>query len=684
MGIQLWSPAPNLSANTYVPLTQLMTEQAAANTATRKDQQETEDAARVKLIQSTIGKHSQVDPATHSIVIDRPSVLAELSQRDPVAASQAQQHFTDLDTASTAANDKHVTATDTHGKAVGEQTDRNVRLITQALGNIDPAAPDVEAQWNSAVSRLRTLGVPIPDDEAKYTPEALHALQSTLIDAKTRFTQTKMDARAQQQQASSRYQWVTVRDGDGTTHPHILDRQTGQIDTIAPAAAGLPATPPTDAPAHTPGQSAPAAGNVDGGFVWDHFTRSHEGGLNPHDANGAPTLYGFNKTANPDINFDTFTPADARQRFIDKYYKPSGADSLPANMRAVYADTYFISPGMARSILARAGNDPQKFMDLREAWQSRLVDSPGKEGNYPWKPYAKAWGNRNKDLRTLTSRINDGVANGAPAEGAATPAAGPGGAHVDMSRFDGKPKPEDANPLTDDDVKFMAGRMFLGEPMPQFSDRQSKNKPRILHQLATLYQHAGISPGEAVVFAAQNKAGMAELLKLSQLRSLVEPYEATANMNLDQVLANKGGLAGSVPVFNRYIQAAKNGFKGDPSLARLHVALVTFTNEYAKVMTAVNNAPLSDSARKEAATLINGNMTPEQMSETIKQMKIDMRNRITGINGKRESLLHGLRTGEGAVPTGNPVDTISRIVDGPNGTKWRQYKDGRPMERVRQ
>jgi hypothetical protein len=116
----------------------------------------------------------------------------------------------------------------------------------------------------------------------------------------------------------------------------------------------------------SPGAATTAA---PGGF--DHAVEhvlANEGGYAAHDMNGAPVNYGINQAANPGVNVKDLTKDQARQIYHDKYWVPSGAESLPANMQAPYFDVYIRNPKFAKAALARSGGDPEKFMDQADSY----------------------------------------------------------------------------------------------------------------------------------------------------------------------------------------------------------------------------------------------------------------------------------------------------------------------------
>ena len=125
-------------------------------------------------------------------------------------------------------------------------------------------------------------------------------------------------------------------------------------------------------------------------------TLGFEGGLNPKDTNGTPSLYGINGASNPDVDLSTLTKERARQIYKQRYWDSIDADKLDPKLAHVAFDTSVMAgPQKAKELLAASGGDPLKFMDLREKFLAGLQASdPEKYGKY-----AGAWQDRNAGLR---------------------------------------------------------------------------------------------------------------------------------------------------------------------------------------------------------------------------------------------------------------------------------------------
>jgi hypothetical protein len=165
------------------------------------------------------------------------------------------------------------------------------------------------------------------------------------------------------------------------------------------------------APAAATPAAAPGGGRTSADQAWA-FTAPQEGGYAAHDANGAPVNFGINQSANPGVDVSKLTPDQAKQIFNDKYFAPSGAANMPPALGVLHADTYFINPKRAEQFYQQSGGDPQKYLQLRAAWQDSLVKSnPRKYGKY-----ADAWDNRNVALaKMINSNGGGSAASGAGA-----------------------------------------------------------------------------------------------------------------------------------------------------------------------------------------------------------------------------------------------------------------------------
>jgi hypothetical protein len=196
--------------------------------------------------------------------------------------------------------------------------------------------------------------------------------------------------------------------GDLIEQGKITWHQQGEQPSFATDAMGRPVG--TKNPYAGPDAVPPPA--TAGGFnaAVEHVL-GNEGGYSSSDMNGKPVNFGINQGANPDVDVKNLTRDQAIQIYHDRYWVPSGAEALPANMQAPYFDVYIRNPKVAQRALAASGGDPQKFMEMTGSYFSHLAQTP--EGQ----KYAKSWANRDsKNLHIATGGAVGGAAHPASKE----------------------------------------------------------------------------------------------------------------------------------------------------------------------------------------------------------------------------------------------------------------------------
>ena len=154
------------------------------------------------------------------------------------------------------------------------------------------------------------------------------------------------------------------------------------------------------------------------------FTLKAEGGFNPNDSNNAPSNFGINQGANPDVDVKGLTKDKAIELYKSRYWNKIGGDELAAKdprLAIVAFDTAVMAGvGKAKELLAKADGDVDKLYNLRKEFLDGLVaKNPQKYGKY-----AKAWNNRNDQILDVTTGMGseplrveiDGVGAMLPAE----------------------------------------------------------------------------------------------------------------------------------------------------------------------------------------------------------------------------------------------------------------------------
>jgi len=149
-----------------------------------------------------------------------------------------------------------------------------------------------------------------------------------------------------------------------------------------------------------------------------------------------------------------------------------------------------------------------------------------------------------------------------------------------------------------------------------------------------IMNRAGQIGGNIAENSREYRAQSGSLAQLQRMSDNIMAFERTANKNADLALtASKQVDRTGSPFINRVAQAVQTNAWGDKDLQAFKVAVQTFANEYAKVMT--NNGAsgaVTDTARKEADMLFSTTQNPKQFEAAIAQAKKDMENRRTGLH----------------------------------------------------
>lgn len=212
-------------------------------------------------------------------------------------------------------------------------------------------------------------------------------------------------------------------------------------------------------------------------------------------------------------------------------------------------------------------------------------------------------------------------------------------------------------------VNFYAQKVAAGGDLPQLGMGKDAAAMRqaILRRAAQIQTGQGMTGGDSNLLHADVKTATAALTQLQRTRNSLDPFLKTFDGNVDQVrqLAPKA-VGGSIPVFNRWIQAGRVSIKGDPEVSKFNVVINAVANENAKIMSgASGGAVTSDSARHEAMSLINNAQTYDQLMGVLQQMQTDTRIRLKAMDD-RQAELRGKISGkpvQAAAPSPSPAPT---------------------------
>lgn len=142
-----------------------------------------------------------------------------------------------------------------------------------------------------------------------------------------------------------------------------------------------------------------------------------------------------------------------------------------------------------------------------------------------------------------------------------------------------------------------------------------------------------------VAVKAGNRANTDALVQTQKQLSQTTSYFQTMDKNITaaSALATKLNLSDQ-PTLNRAVAAYEKG-TSDPDFAKYRVFFDSVANEYAKIKSgALGNAPVSDSARKEAQDILIPLMGANGVNAAFDAVKQEGQNRLGSLSDQRDAL----------------------------------------------
>lgn len=231
--------------------------------------------------------------------------------------------------------------------------------------------------------------------------------------------------------------------------------------------------------------------------------------------------------------------------------------------------------------------------------------------------------------------------------------------------------------LSDDAIDMNARLFLLTRQMPSLGLGNKGNiasaRIKIQNRAAELAQEQGLSVGAVMAGQAEYKADQGSLAQLTKMSDAAISYENTAlaNMKTADSLMQAGQGTPLGPVVNRWLQAGKKA-TGDADVKALDVAIYTFAEEYAKVMSGATGAQAAtDTARTAAHEKINIADSPQAIQAVMSVMRRDMENRKTELLAQREAIKTRIGTipGMGGQPGASSAPATSSAPTATQGPK---------------
>lgn len=308
-------------------------------------------------------------------------------------------------------------------------------------------------------------------DDIEYRKKLAQSLMGQGMSAEPIKHWTQGAARLAQALVGAGWQEQARADQRGNSSAYV-DALKGMIPGLTPDATPAAATPAPTAPKPATTANAMPQGGVGNFDSSVNRLFGFEGGLNPKDTNGTPSNMGINQKWNPNVDVANLTRDQAREIYRNNYWNAIGGDNLPPALAHVAFDTAAMSgPAKAKALMAEAGNDPVKMLELRQQFLNNLVaQNPEKYG-----PYAKAWANRTEGLRgdVLAYAPTDGAPSAPAPQAIASALTGnPQPAPVQVAQATPSASAPSAMPAAATQSQMMQQRLMGIISDPRFSQQQ--------------------------------------------------------------------------------------------------------------------------------------------------------------------------------------------------------------------
>lgn len=242
-----------------------------------------------------------------------------------------------------------------------------------------------------------------------------------------------------------------------------------------------------------------------------------------------------------------------------------------------------------------------------------------------------------------------------------------------------------AGGLDPDAVEYTATQYRILGPNGIPTRIEGADRVKILNTAARQAKSLGQSPAQAIQKQFRFKSDAASLTQIDKMHSAAQAFETKANAQADLVasLSQKVGRS-DWPLINGVIVSGKQA-TGNTDAHLFANALLTFTNEYAKIIAGSTGAAGADVAsRQDAAQLISTALNKGTLQKTIDQMKWEMGQTLSGYDVVEKAISERMGSNtpaSGAQPApSQAAPSVGDIKTFPNGNKGRW--DGHGWEQV--
>jgi hypothetical protein len=221
-------------------------------------------------------------------------------------------------------------------------------------------------------------------------------------------------------------------------------------------------------------------------------------------------------------------------------------------------------------------------------------------------------------------------------------------------------------------VSYMAQQVLAGGQMPALGmgKQAAAARQAVMAEVARQAGARGLNGADLATQVAHYKAGSKQIANLENMAGTIGVNEQTALTNGQQFLDRSRELPGQTRFapLNAISDWVQRRF-GGTTISAADAAYNTFVNEYAKVVAGSPSGAgtLSDSARHEAMSTINGSGSVDQKQSAFDQMKTDMANRMAAIHAGINGAYKGLTNQPGFSVPESTAALVAQAVQGHQG-----------------
>jgi hypothetical protein len=237
-----------------------------------------------------------------------------------------------------------------------------------------------------------------------------------------------------------------------------------------------------------------------------------------------------------------------------------------------------------------------------------------------------------------------------------------------------------AGALDEDGLNYAATQYRLTGQMPALGMGKNADRGKIINEAAKQAKLLGQTPAIAMQRQAARKADTSSLTKMQTMKDGAEAAESKALGQADIIAElSKKVSRTSWPLLNKALLAGAKDIGGDSNTTQLYNAILTFGQEYGKLVEGSSGSVSgsSEGARTAAAKLVNAAMSKGTLSDVLGLMKKEMGLTIQGYDATIDHIsgrLGGQAPApppQAAAPAAAPAPAAGGqiVVTAPDGSK---------------